>query len=78
MRTSQDGASGEVQRSNCLRSGNGRKLVQESIERLSALQIVEQRLCWHSRAGKNRRAAENFRVTVNNLKVIRHGDSWSL
>ena len=78
MRTGYDGASGEVQRSNCLRSGNGRKLVQESIERLSALQIVEQRLCWHSRAGENRRTAENLGVTVNNLRLIRHGDFWSL
>ena len=66
--TFQHGASGEGERGKRLIARNGGKLVQEALERLSTLQIVEQRRHRHARPDEDRCAAADVRVAVGDRR----------
>jgi len=58
------------QPSSCLArllASNRRKIIQELVQRMAALEIVDHGLDRHSRAGKNGLAAEDFLVTYDEV-----------
>lgn len=44
---------------------NGREIVQELVERVPALEVVDEGTEWNSRADENRRSAQDLRIDVN-------------
>ena len=53
-------------------ASDGRELPQEFMERVTSLEVVEQRLHWHSCANEDWRAAEDLGVTVNHRRLRGH------
>ena len=51
---------------NRLLSGHSREIVQEFIQRIAALEVIEQGLERNARAHEDRSAPENLRIAVNN------------
>src|SRR4051812_31409328 len=62
----------------CVLTAYGRKIVEELIQRISALKVVEQVFHRHSRAHENWSSAENLWIAMNNCGFDRHRDSCTV
>src|SRR3954468_11525999 len=71
-RTGDHALAGEFESSNSLLASDGRKLRQELVKSVAALQVVEQRLHWHTGPDEHGRAAEDLRVAVNHREFSGH------
>src|SRR5258707_9503228 len=79
-RISQERRPRQVERRNGLAPRHGWELTKEFVQRLAALQIVEQRTNRHAGAREHRRAAENARVAVHDFPQLRHAllQDWNV
>src|SRR5580704_10752164 len=57
---------GLLERSNRHVAGDGREVVKERVQRMTALDVVDQRLEGDARSDKHRGAAQDVRIGVNN------------
>ena len=72
----QYGIACEFQRSHGLVARDGRKVLEKNGEWVPALEVINERLEWHSGADEHRRATENLWISMNDrLRCRRHGYS---
>ena len=62
----------ELESGDGLLASDGRELPQEFMERVTSLEVVEQRLQWHSCANEDWRSAEDLGVAVNDRQLRGH------
>ncbi len=72
-RTGHHALASELKRGNGLFASNGRKLPEKLVQRVAALDVVEERLDRDASADEHGRSAQNLRVAVYDWRFVGHG-----